>query len=299
MARAIWTGELVFGRVHIPIRLEGVVQDKSIKSHLVHREDHGPLHQKRVCEKCGREISWEDTARVVEVGNREVVDFEPEELKQLKLEREGDIALAGFADPEAVDPVYYDRTYVVVPIGKQPRAFELLVALMKETAKIAVTRVNLSGKSYPAILRLRGADIVLHTLHFGDEVRPARERRDPTLRPSARELNLATQLVDRMTMPFDPTTTEDVYRHGVEELAAGRKPRPIDEAAARRKEMEEDADTRDLMTALQRSLKEKPESGRRAAPRAARTASDRRAKPERPGPAKTAHHGGSRRRAAG
>jgi DNA end-binding protein Ku len=299
MARSVWTGELVFGRVAIPVRLEGVVQDKSVKAHLVHRKDHGRLHTKRVCEKGGHEVPWEETARVVEVGNREVVDFDPEELKNLRVERESEIALAGFADPSSVDPVYFDRAYVIVPVGKQPRAFELLVNLMRQTGKIAVTRANLGGKSHPAILRLREADLVLHTLHFGDEVRAARERSNPQLRPSARELDLATQLVEHMSMPFDPTTTEDPYRRAVEQIAAGRKPRPIDEAAARRKALDENGDVVDLMTALQRSLKEKPNRGRQTTARAARTATARNGKPAKLARTKPAAHQHGRRRAAG
>src|SRR5690349_16880595 len=108
MARAIWQGEIVFGKVRVPVRLEGVVQEKSVRSHLVHREDHGRLHMKRFCEKCGHEIAWGDAARAVEVGNREVVDFEPEELKELRVERDNEIVLTGFAEPSSVDPVYYD-----------------------------------------------------------------------------------------------------------------------------------------------------------------------------------------------
>ena len=34
------------------------------------------LHTKRICEKDGKEVPWDETARIVEVGNREVVDFE-------------------------------------------------------------------------------------------------------------------------------------------------------------------------------------------------------------------------------
>jgi DNA end-binding protein Ku len=159
-----------------------------------------------------------------------------------------------------------------VPAGKQPRAFELLASLLRQSGKIAVTRANLSGRSHPAIIRARGAELVLHTLHFGDEVRAARERPDPQLRPSAREMTLATQLVEHMSMKFDPTTTEDPYRRAVEEIAAGRPARPVDEAAARRKAMEENSDVLDLMQALQRSLKEKPDAGRRTTAKAARTA---------------------------
>jgi DNA end-binding protein Ku len=273
MARAIWTGEIVFGRVRIPARLETVVADKSIHGHMVHRKDHGRLQMKRFCTKCKQEVDWGDTSRAVDVGNREVVDFEPEELKGLKVERENEIPLSGFADVAAVDPVYYDRSYTVVPIGKQPRAFELVAALLRQNGKVAVTRANFSGKSYPAVIRVRGAELVLHTLHYGDEVREAKEKPPAQLRPSARELTLASQLVERMSMPFDPTTTEDPYRRAVEEIAAGRKPRPIDEDAARRKRVEEDSEVLDLMSALQRSLTEKPDSGRKATAKAARTAS--------------------------
>jgi DNA end-binding protein Ku len=272
MARAIWQGEVVFGRVRIPVRLESVFQDKSVKTHIVHRKDHGRLHMKRFCEKCGQEISWEDAARAVEVGNREVVDFDPNELKELKVQRENEVVLSGFTDPSTVDPVYYDHSYALVPVGKQPRAFELLAHLMRQSGKVAVTRANLSGRSYPAILRVRGAELVLQTLHFGDEIRGARERSDPQLRPGSREMALADQLVERMSIKFDPTTTEDPYRLAVEQKAAGRKPRPVDAAAAKRKALEEDSDILDLTSALQKSLKEGGDHGRRAVSHAARTA---------------------------
>jgi len=273
MARAIWTGELIFGRVRIPARLETVVSDKGIHSHIVHKKDHGRLQQKRFCVKCKQEVAWTDTSRAVDVGNREVVDFDPEELKGLKVERENEIPLTGFADSSAVDPVYFDRTYAFTPVGKQPRAFELVAALLRQSGKIALTRANFSGRSYPAVIRARGAELVLHTLHYGDEVREAKEKPPAQLRPSARELTLASQLVERMTMPFDPASTEDPYRRAVEEVAAGRKPRPIDEGATRRKRVAEDAEVLDLMSALQKSLTEKPDHGRKATAKAARTAS--------------------------
>jgi DNA end-binding protein Ku len=304
MARATWQGEIVFGRVRVPVRLENVVQNKSVKAHIVHRKDHGRLHMKRFCEKCGREIPWEDSARAVEVGNREVVDFEPQELKQLKIERDNEIALTGFTEPSTVDPVYFNRAYALVPVGKQPRAFELLAHVLREMGKIAITRANLSGHSYPAVLRVRGADMVLHTLHFGDEVRGARERSDPQLRPGPREMALAEQLVERMKIDFDPTTTEDPYRRAVEELAAGRKPRPVDEAAARRKAMEKDTDLLDLTEALQRSLKAgSSERGKRVVQRAARTVrkpkeSDAESPSPKRAPAKARARGESHRRAS-
>jgi DNA end-binding protein Ku len=286
MARAIWTGELTFGRVRIPVRLEGVVEDKSVRTHLVHRKDKGRLQMRRFCRKCGREIPWDDAARAVEVGNHEVVDFDPEELRELKSERANELVLNGFADPQAVDPVYFDRSYALAPVGKQPRAFELLASAIRDTGKIAVTRANFSGKSYPAIIRSRGAELVLTTLHFGDEVRDARTRAEPQLRPSAREKELASSLIGRMMMPFDPSTTEDPYRLAVEQRAIGRKARPIDEQAARRKAMEQNAEVIDLMTALERSLTEKGARGEQRVQRAARTAS-RKARPGvRPRPAK-------------
>lgn len=279
MARATWIGELAFGRVRIPVRLEPIVHEKTVRAHLVHRDDHGRLEQRRFCKKCKREIAWDDTARAVEVGDREVVDFEPGELKGLLAEREAEVALLGFAGPDAVDPVYFDRSYTVVPLGKQPRAYEVLAGAMRDAGRIAVTHIVLSGKSHPAVVRPRGGELVLSTLHFGDEVREAKGRPDPQLRPTKRELDLAEQLIERMGMPFDPTATEDPYRQAVEEIAAGREARPIDEEAARRKQLEADSEVMDLMSALERSLGEKHAGEKRIA-KAARTAG----KPRAPSP---------------
>lgn len=269
MARATWIGELAFGRVRIPVRLEPIVREKTVRAHLVHREDQGRLEQRRFCKKCKKEVAWDDTARAVEVGNQEVVDFEPTELKELLLEREEEIEISGFTDPGAVDPVYYDRSYTVVPIGKQPRAYEVLVTAMRETGKIGVTQVVLSNKSHPAILRLRGSELVLSTLHFGDEVRVPSVQRDPQLRPTQREKSLGERLIERMSMAFDPTKTEDPYRLAVEEIAAGRPSRPIDEQAARRKQLEADAELMDLMSALEESLGEEAPKPTKKAPKAA------------------------------
>jgi len=281
MARATWIGELAFGRVRIPVRLEPIVREKTVRAHLVHRADHGRLEQRRFCKKCKKEVAWDDTARAVEVGHQEVVDFEPAELKELLLEREEEIEISGFADPDAVDPVYYDRNYTVVPIGKQPRAYEVLTSAMRETGKIAITQVVLSNKSHPAILRLRGPELVLSTLHFGDEVRGPAVQRDPQLRPSQRELALGEKLIERMTMAFDPTKTEDAYRLAVEEIAAGRPSRPIDEQAARRKQLEADAELMDLMSALEESLGEEPAKKKKAAKPAPSRPRPRVARPER------------------
>lgn len=259
MARAIWIGELAFGRVRIPVRLEPIVRQKTVRAHLVHREDQGRLQQRRFCKKCQKEVAWEDTARAVEIGHQEVVDFEPTELQELLLEREEEIAITGFSDPASVDPAFFNRNYAVVPIGKQPRAFEVLAAAMQKSGKIAITEVVLSRKSHPAIIRVRGPELVLSTLHFGDEVEvPARS--EPLLRPSPKEISLGEKLIEKMSMGFDPKTTEDPYRLAVEEIAAGRPSRPIDEQAARRKRLEADAELMDLMSALQESLGEEGEA---------------------------------------
>lgn len=281
MARATWIGELAFGRVRIPVRLEPIVQEKSVRAHLVHREDKGRLEQRRFCKKCKKEVAWDDTARAVEVGNQEVVDFEPTELKELLLEREEEIEISGFTDPDAVDPVYYDRSYTVVPIGKQPRAYEVLASAMRSTGKIAVTQVVLSSKSHPAILRLRGPELVLTTLHFGDEVRTPSRAFDPQLRPTQKEISLGEKLIERMSMSFDPTKTEDPYRLAVEEIAAGRPSRPIDEQAARRKALEADAELMDLMSALEESLGEKPTKKKKVAKAPPSRPRPRVARPER------------------
>ena len=88
--RAIWTGSLGFGLVNIPIKMFSAVQDSTLDLDMLDRKDHSNIRFKRVNEKTGKEVAWENIVRGYYLNDRYVVldksDFEkviPEKTKHI------------------------------------------------------------------------------------------------------------------------------------------------------------------------------------------------------------------------
>ena len=61
--RAIWTGSLGFGLVNIPIKLFSAVQDSTLDLDMLDSKDHSNIKFKRVNEKTGKEVPWENIVK--------------------------------------------------------------------------------------------------------------------------------------------------------------------------------------------------------------------------------------------
>ena len=128
------------------------------------------------------------------------------------------IDIEEFVDLAEIDPVYFERSYYLVPDGRAEKAYALLVETMSRTGKVAIGRFVLRTKQYLATLRARDGVLVLATMLFDDEVVAPDELEVPTATntaPSEREINMATQLVESLSAPFDPAKYQDDYREKV------------------------------------------------------------------------------------
>ena len=97
--------------------------------------------------------------------------------------------------------------------------------------------------------------LALHTMRFHDEIVSADELEvdAPGKGPSKREVDMAGELVESLHTRFDPKDYKDTYRDAVLTLIAS-KAQGVDIEIA---EPEPDADSSDLLAALQASLKKK------------------------------------------
>ncbi|HET6723829.1 MAG TPA: Ku protein, partial [Chitinophagaceae bacterium] len=71
--RAIWTGSLGFGLVNIPIKLFSAVQDSTLDLDMLDSKDHSNIKFKRVNEKTGKEVAWENIVRGYYLDDRYIV----------------------------------------------------------------------------------------------------------------------------------------------------------------------------------------------------------------------------------
>jgi DNA end-binding protein Ku len=243
-----------FGLVNVPVKLMTATSPKDVRFHQLHDEDFGRINQKRVCSIDGEEVDFGHIVKGYDLGGGRYVVIEPEELASIDVEATRTIDIEEFVDLAEIDPVFFEKSYYLVPDGRAEKPYALLVETMQATGKVALGRFVLRTKQYLATLRARDGVLVLATMLYADEVVDPAEFEVPTAAdtaPSKKELAMAAQLVESLSGPFDPTKYTDDYREKVLSLIEAKADGEIitqPEVAA------EKAPVVDLMAALEASL---------------------------------------------
>jgi DNA end-binding protein Ku len=217
--RAFWTGSISIGLVNVPVRLVVMVQEHTISFRLLHRKDGQPIEYKRVCQRDNREVPWEDIVKGYEVREGEYIMIEKEELDAVRPESDRKIRIDRFINVLSVDPVYYDRSYILVPDGN-PEAYALMTEVFRKKGRAGVGKITLRTREYPALVREYQDALILITLHYPDEVvDPSRiETLSSVPAPGKKELAIAEQIIDDLSGEVDLETYHDTYRDRIEEL---------------------------------------------------------------------------------
>ncbi len=296
MARAIWTGSLAFGLVNVPVGLFSATEDKTIHFNQFQAGTTDRIRYKRVNERTGREVELAGIVRGHEVGDGDYVLVSDEELAAVEPGRSRTIDIEDFVDLAEVDPVYYQKAYYLAPQGDAAHAYALLHRAMANTGKAGIATFVMHGKQYLVVIRATGDVLALETMYFADEVRDPHQVIDDLPaggRLPARELSVAEQLIESMTMDWDPSRYADTYRDRVEDLISRKRKGEeiVTEGAP-----EAESDVTDLMDALRRSADEM--RGRRPARQAARKPATRKQAAGKPASGKSRRSAASPRPAS-
>ena len=166
------------------------------------------------------------------------------------------IDIEAFVDLADVDPIYFDRPYVVAPSGDSEgtlRAYRLLVEVMGRTERAALGRFVLRTKERLVLIRARDERLTLTTMRFHDEVRRAKDVPTPTTRnkPAKKEIDRAVALVEALACPWDPARYEDQYEKRLKRIIQRKRKGQTIEVPEREKEP---PPVPDLMAALEKTL---------------------------------------------
>jgi DNA end-binding protein Ku len=275
--RTTWNGSLSFGLVSIPVGLapatKPAARQSDVSFRLLHRECKTPIKQKRWCPTHDREVTQDEIVRGFEVTKGQFLVVEDADLEAL--ERHDDsrsIEITRFVEAETVDPIYYDRTYFLVP-GANPaqrRPYVLLLQAMRKTGTAAIGRFVRAGRESLCLVRAKDDALALETLFLAEDVYSQAEISeavgDAEVKDS--ELALAQQIIDGLSGEFEPEELRSEYRRDLRALLEAKMrgeeitvPEPVAEAPVI-----------DLMEALKASVAaakkqgdEKPARPRKAA----------------------------------
>ena len=252
----MWSGAISFGLVNVPVKLYSAVSRKTVRFHQLSKDTGVRIQQKRIDPSTGDEVAYDDIVKGYELTKDRYVVVTPEELEAIDPVKTRTIDIEDFVDLEAIDPVYYDHPYYLVPDKGAAKPYGLLLNAMRQSGKVAIARVVLRTKEQLVAIR-PGADDVLmmETMIFSDEVVAATEIDDlpesKDLKASDRELKMAQQLIDSLASDFDPSKYHDEYRDKVLDLV---ERKAQGEEIAVQPEAEHPSKVPDLMAALEASL---------------------------------------------
>jgi DNA end-binding protein Ku len=255
MARAIWSGAISFGLVNVPVRVYTAVRDHTVHFHQVDKSSGSRIRYEKVADKTGKEVKGDQIELGYELDKGKLVVVDPDELAGLQPRTTRTIDVSDFVDLAEIDPVYYQRTYWLAPDGEAAaRPYRLLLAAMEDRGKAGIGMVVMRNKQYLAAVRPRDGALSLSTMRFADEVLDRSELDgipDGRTKPAAKELKLATQIIDSLATAWKPEQYEDTYTRDVQKLIKRREKGQdviVEETAAPA------GNVTDLMEALQASL---------------------------------------------
>jgi DNA end-binding protein Ku len=197
------------------------------------------------------EVSFEEIRKGFEVSPGQYVSMTRQEVAALAPERSRVIDVQQFVDVAAVDPIYFESRYYVVPDREWSSPFRVLRQAMAATDRMAIAWFTLRSRRYLCAIRPFGDLMLLTTMVHADEVQTA-DFWNPNAgkAPTEKELKMARLLIDTLAGPFEPERYPDEYRDRVLRAIAEKTPDEVAESAA-------PSPTRviDLMAALEASVK--------------------------------------------
>jgi len=225
--RTTWNGSISFGLVNIPVGLAPATASSARQSdvsfRLLHRECLTPIQQKRWCPVHDVEVGPDELVRGWEVAKGQFIPVEDAELEALEQrDTSRTIAITRFVRLDEVDPVYFDRTYFLVPAGTeaQRRPYVLLLEAMKGAHVAALGSFVLAGKEKLCLIRPKGDALALETMFVAEDVKSQDEIEEAVASSEVRgpELELARQIIASLEGPFEPQELRSEYRSNLREL---------------------------------------------------------------------------------
>jgi len=246
--RAVWKGSITFGMVVIPVKVFSATLPKELKFTLLHSADNGKIRYRKICEKCGKEVSNEEIVRGYEISKNEYVVLTAEDFEKIPLRTVKSIEIRQFFDPEELGMIYYRNFYYISPDKGGEKAYYLLKRAMDETNSMAIGKMGMRGKEHLVALKAFNGGLLLAQLYYIDEIRnPAEVGWGGEVEISDEELELAKKLIIAMKKPLKLEEYRDEYKEALMEMIEAK-------LAGREVTVKEVEEVKSLMDALKASL---------------------------------------------
>lgn len=268
--RPYWRGYLKLSLVTCSVTLApATTESAKVRFHTLNRKTGQRIYTRYVDAVSGKTVEDEDQVKGYERGQDDYVQLEDEDLDAVQLDSTRTIDIDRFVDAEAIEWVYYDSPYFVAPadeVGEE--AFTVIREAMAQGDVVGISRLVLGNRERAVMLQPWDKGIILWTLRFGDEVRDEDEyfKAVDGGKPDAKLLKMVEQIIDDRTVAWSESMVKDPVQDRLMDIIKSKKPTKTKPKPKASQEPEEEpaSNVIDLMSALKKSLADKPKGGKKS-----------------------------------
>ena len=259
MARAIWKGAITFGLVHVPVGLHPASREDDVDFDWLDKRSMDPVGYKRINKRTGREIDKQNIVKGVKQPGGDYVVLNDEEIGAAYPRSTQTIEIEAFVPAQEISFVYLERPYFLAPEGKGDKVYALLREAMLKAGVIGVARLVMHNKEHLAALIATYDALMLNTLRWATEIRPANGLALPAAGKSAvklkdAELKMAGKLIGDMTTAWKPDKFAARFTDAIHALIARKVKAGKTKKVEPFEEPPEESNIIDLTELLKRSL---------------------------------------------
>ncbi len=237
-----------FGLVHIPVVMNTAIKNNDISFNMIHKKCKERLEYIRYCPHCKVKVKSNEIEKGYEYTNDNYITFTEEDFDKLKSENDKIIEIISFVNINEIDPVYYDKSYILTA-NDSSKAFNLFKEALRKSGKAAIAKTYMRNKAYYVVIRFGYENIIMNTLYYEEEIKMQKEKIKKDF--TDQEFKMAQKLIEAMSDKFKPETYKDEYQNRLKD-AIDKK---INGKEIKEYKGKKQKSVADLMEALSESLK--------------------------------------------
>lgn len=212
---AIWKGAISFGLVNIPVSLVSAEESgEEIHFSLLDKKDHSPIGYNRINKRTGKQVSWGDIVKGYEYDRDNYVIITDQDLKRANVKATELIEIEDFVEEDEIPITYFEKPYYLEPTKSGRKSYALLREALQKSRRVGIAKIVIRTRQRLAAVMVEGEAIMLEIMRFPYEIRsPQRlnlpDKEEVKLNP--REVEMAVELVERMSADFNPKKYHDTY----------------------------------------------------------------------------------------
>jgi DNA end-binding protein Ku len=218
MPKAFWKGAISFGMVNIPVKMYLATISKTPNFPLLHKKCLTRPKQVLFCQEDNEYFNSKETVRGYEYTKGEYVVLSDSDFEKVPVRTTHIIDIQAFVGTEEIDPIYFEGAHYLEPEDLSAKPFCLLRDALRKSGKVGLAKVAFQRREHLGCIRPFDSILVMHTMHYQDEIVPRSDITVPEKEFSKDELKMAESLIDIMVKKYQPADFKDEYQRALEEI---------------------------------------------------------------------------------